>query len=114
MKVVNIFPGDTVPKLGILLGEDENSFKIFFFNGDSSQQVTMIPKSSKLVSFITKDRYEYLRECIEHTVSVAIPTANYLEDKGFEFLDKDPDYIKVTSMLAGKAKEVDSFDEEVW
>ena len=114
MKVVNIFPGDTVPKLGILLGEDENSFKIFFFNGDCfEKQVVMIPKSSKLVAFITKDRYNYLRDCINHII--IIPTANYLEDRGFEFLDKDPDYIKVTSMLAGKAKEVDSFDEdEVW
>lgn len=111
MKVVNIFPGDSVPKLGILLGEDESSFKIFFFNGDSSEQVVMVPKSSKLVAFITKDRYNYLRDCIDHI----IPTANYLENRGFEFLDKDPDYIKVTSMLAGKAKEVDSFDEdEVW
>ena len=110
MKVVNVFPGDSVPKLGILLGEDESSFKIFFFNGDFSKQVVMIPKSSKLVAFITKDRYKEL----SHIVS--IPTANYLEDRGFEFLEKDPDYIKVTSMLAGEAKEVDSFDEddEVW
>lgn len=114
MKVVNIFPGDSVPKLGILLGEDESSFKIFFFNGDSSEQVVMVPKSSKLVAFITKDRYERLRNCISHIISV--PTANYLEDRGFEFLEKDPDYIKVTSMLSGEAKEVDSFDEddEVW
>ena len=74
----------------------------------------MVPKSSKLVAFITKDRYERLRDCIRHIVSV--PTANYLESRGFEFLEKDPDYIKVTSMLAGEAKEVDSFDEddEVW
>ena len=30
MKVVNIFPSDTIPKLGILLGEDESSWKIYF------------------------------------------------------------------------------------